>query len=310
MSNTISFLSESLNVAGNKTALILLLIFYFLPAGAQKSFSADPDSAGFVTTDIDNFWIAYDQFHQDTSKNPFGAGYIDIGSQGVLGFLKYRIVDKEHLKSVVIDKKDAYDGIRQNSLRMMEKEKQCRSIFYAMKYWYPRAVFPPVYFVIGAFNSGGTASDDGLIIGIEMQKNVDNIPYMIAHELIHFQQHKTNNPTLLTQSIHEGAADFLGELIGGYNTNKTAVEYGRKHRDKLCAEFASRMNGVDFTDWLYGLSGKDDRPSDLGYWMGYEIVKAYFDKEKDKRRAIEKIINMENYLSLLKESGYLKSYLP
>ncbi|MBL7736441.1 MAG: hypothetical protein JNL51_13355 [Chitinophagaceae bacterium] len=164
--------------------------------------------------------------------------------------------------------------------------------------------------MIGAFNSGGTANDEGLIIGAEMQKNIDNIPYTIAHELIHFQQRKTDNPTLLIQAIHEGSADFLGELICGYNMNNIAVDYGRKHKDKLCKEFVSKMNGFDFTDWLYGLSGKDDRPNDLGYWIGYEIAKAYFNKEKDKKRAVESIIRIEDYPAFLKESGYLKPYLP
>ncbi|HRE52281.1 MAG TPA: hypothetical protein PK339_12720 [Flavitalea sp.] len=224
MSNKISFIDKVLTLTCNKPLLIILSIFHCLSMEAQKSFPADPDSAKFVTTDIANFWRAYDQFYQDTSKNPFSEKYIDIGSKGVFGFLKYRIVDKEYLKSIVMNKKGDYDNIRQNSFRIVEKEKQCRSIFYAMKYWYPKAVFPPVYLVVGAFNSGGTANDEGLIIGAEMQKNIDNIPYTIAHELIHFQQRKTDNPTLLVQAIHEGSADFLGELICGYNMNNIAVE--------------------------------------------------------------------------------------
>ncbi len=38
------------------------------------------------------------------------------------------------------------------------------------------------------------------------------------------------------------------------------------------------MHGNETQDWLYGTSGKDSRPNDLGYWMGYEIVKASFEK--------------------------------
>ncbi len=70
------------------------------------------------------------------------------------------------------------------------------------------------------------------------------------------------------------------------------------------------MSGFDFMDWLYGLSGKDGRPNDLGYWMGYEIAKAYFNKKKDKKRAVESIIKIEDYPAFLEESGYLQSYLP
>ena len=52
------------------------------------------------------------------------------------------------------------------------------------------------------------------------------------------------------------------------------------------------MSQEDTKDWLYGnLSDKDDRPTDLGYWMGYKITEAYFNKQEDKHKAIHNIIN-------------------
>ena len=62
-------------------------------------------------------------------------------------------------------------------------------------------------------------------------------------------------------------------------------------------------------DWLYGTNGKDDRPNDLGYWIGYEIVKTYFDKMEDKKLAVNHILNIDNYAIFLKESGFLKDYM-
>lgn len=189
-----------------------MLQFFFIisfHAPGQETFTSDPDSAIFLTTDIDNFWKAFENFKKDTSINNFGAKYIDVGSKGVKGFIPNRIQSAEHLYVTVKKKHADYEKVKENTLQIKEKEKQCRSTFYALKYWYPRAKFPLVYFVIGAYNSGGTFNKDGLFIGAEMQTDINGIPHIVAHELIHFQQKNgSEEPTLLQQSIIEGSADF------------------------------------------------------------------------------------------------------
>ena len=290
--------------------LFALGCFFSTAAPAQALFSQDPDSAVFLTKDIDNFWIAFDAFQKDSTVNPFGRQYIDVGSEGVKGFTPYRIQNAAHLYATVKQRRADYAAVRPNTLRIKEKEKQCRSIFYALKYWYPEAQFPPVYFVVGAYNSGGTFNEQGLFIGAEMQTDISNIPYIVAHELIHFQQKNwKESPTLLEQSIVEGSADFLGELICGVNTNQAANNYGNKNQDRLCREFVARMDSTDYKDWLYGVSGKDDRPNDLGYWIGYKITEQYFAKAADKRKAIREILDIKDYNAFLRKSGFLEKYL-
>jgi hypothetical protein len=279
-------------------------------AFSQVSFTHDPDSSVFLTSDINNFWMAFDHFKKDTTINPFGKEYIDIGSAGVKGFIPNRIVSAEHLFETVKQKTADYESAKLNSLRIHEKEQQCRSTFYALKYWYPDAWFPPVYFVIGAFNSGGTFNEDGLFIGAEKLTDINNVPYIVAHELIHFQQKNwMEYPTLLQQSIIEGSADFMGELISGVNLNKDACNYGDKNEDRLCKEFVARMDTADYRDWLYGVTGKDDRPNDLGYWIGYKITEQYFKKATDKRQAIRDILDIRDFTMFMKGSGYLDKYL-
>lgn len=291
-------------------SIFLLMLITSLNSHSQTKFSNNPDSSVFLTQDINNFWKAFDLFINDSTSNPFGAEYINVGSAGVKGFIPNRIESAEHLLAKVKSRKADYEKIRSNTMRMSEKERQCRSAFYALKYWYPDAIFPPVYFVIGAYNSGGTFNEDGLFIGAEMQTDVNNIPYIVAHELIHFQQKNwSENPTLLQQSIIEGSADFLGELISGVNTNQKANDYGNRHEEKLSTEFVSKMNSNQYTDWLYGVTGKDDRPNDLGYWMGYKITEQYFKKAVDKRKAIREILDIKDYRAFLKTSGYLDQYI-
>lgn len=290
------------------TTITLLLINYSVLS--QTVYSKNPDSSVFRTQDINNFWRAFDLFKKDTTINPFGSKYINIGSAGLKGFIPNRIKSADNLFAVVKERKAEYEKVRAATLQITEKEKQCRSIFYALKYWYPDAQYPPVYFVIGAYNSGGTFSEDGVIIGAEKQTDINNIPYIVAHEAIHFQQKTwSENPTLLQQSIVEGSADFLGELISGVNTNQQVNNYGDKHEEKLCKEFVAHMDRTDYTDWLYGVSKRDDRPNDLGYWIGYKITKQYFEKATDKKQAVKDILSITDYKSFLIKSGYLLKYM-
>jgi uncharacterized protein YjaZ len=292
------------------TLITLLFALYGLQSIAQNKFPGDPDSAMFVTRNIDNFWRAFDDFKRDSTINTFGSKYIDVGGEGVKGFTEDRIQSARHLFEVVKKKKADYEKIRANTLRIKTQEKHSRSTFYALKYLYPGAKFPPIYFVVGAYNSGGTIGKEGIFIGAEMQSNIDNIPYTVAHELIHFQQTwPDGTPTLLQQSILEGSADFMAELISGTRGDDEANNYGNAHTDKLCQEFVLKMNGTNYNDWLYGTSKKDDRPNDLGYWMGYQITAHYFTKAIDKKQAIYDILNVKDYKAFLQKSGYLDKYL-
>ncbi|QNL48226.1 hypothetical protein H8S90_15630 [Olivibacter sp. SDN3] len=263
--------------------------------------------AEFVTSDLANFWTAFDSVGI-AGNNPFDR-YISLGSKGVKGFIPQRIISADSLLSMVRREMETYERFRNIEVTIREKEKEIRPYFYALKYWYPDAVYPPVYFVFGRFNSGGTISEDGLIIGAEKINDVDGLPNLIVHEAIHFQQKwPEHTPTLLQQSIFEGSADFLAELVTGRSGNEKAYIYGNQHEDELLKEFVKIMDGTDYNDWLYGTSGKDDRPNDLGYWIGYKIVEAYFHKAVDKHQAVKEILTVENCEEFLKASGFLNNY--
>ena len=144
-----------------------------------------------------------------------------------------------------------------------------------------------------------------------MQNDIDNIPYIVAHELIHFNQNYPNKKsTLLDQSIKEGSADFIGELISGKHINELAFKYGNENEKLLCAEFVEIMDDFKYHGWLYGSKGKvKERPNDLGYWIGYKICEAYFENTDNKEEAIQDILNIQNFHDFQKKSGYLAQYM-
>jgi uncharacterized protein YjaZ len=154
-------------------------------------------------------------------------------------------------------------------------------------------------------NTGGTVSERGLLIGAEMYIEHTGVPHIVAHELVHYQQRPitAEQRTLLAQSIMEGSADFVAELISGRHINSRAHEYARPREQELWQEFSQVMAGRDFTGWLYG-NPPEGRPADLGYFFGYRIAQAYFEKTAGKPQALRDILGITDYAAFLKESGY------
>lgn len=290
-----------------KNLLLIISIIFSTNSYGQNSFESDPSKAEFITSDIPNFWEAFDQI--DTNKNPF-RNYLDRGSNGLKDFIPYRIENPKYLLKTVKKRKTDYEAIRENSYQVELQTKQIRTFYQELKNLYEAAVFPPTYFVIGAFNSGGTSSKNGLIIGVEMQNDIENVPYIVAHELIHFNQNYPNKKnTLLEQSIKEGSADFIGELISGKHINELAFKYGNENEKQLCSEFVEIMNDFNYHGWLYGTKGKEKgRPNDLGYWIGYKICESYFNTSSNQHDAIHDILNIKNFVEFLERSGYLSEF--
>jgi uncharacterized protein YjaZ len=135
---------------------------------------------------------------------------------------------------------------------------------------------------------------------------VDDLPHIVAHELIHTLQGRRTGPhTLLIDALDEGSADFLSELISGKRINNPAYAYGDAHETELWAKFRTQMDSSRTDDWL----GQGDRtapgvPADLGYWMGYKISKAYYDKAANKQAAVREILLFTDANFFLRASGY------
>jgi len=265
---------------------------------------ADPDSAKLITSDIQLFWEAVDRASRDSLAPVLQREYLNRGTVGMRDFIPGRIFSAEDLAAAVRDRRAKYDSVRAANVDVARAEPAIRAAFRRLKAIYPDAVFPDVYFVIGRFNSGGTASKHGLLIGAEMYRDASGLPAIVAHELIHYQQHY-DNPTLLEHSFLEGTADFLGEMISGSQINNAAHEYGLGHEHALWQEFKSHFDDRQFYPWMYGRP-PDGRPNDLGYFIGYRIAEAYYNRTADKQHAIRDIISggNDNVRELLAKSGY------
>ncbi len=296
----------------------------------RSKLNRDPDAAKLVTSDLDNFWRAYDLAAGATSNEEkekiFQREYLDKGSPGLKDFIRERIKSAKNLAGEMQAEPKYYASLRQVTPRVKDMAPAIHASFRKLRELYSDAVFPDVYFLIGVMNSGGTTGPSGLLIGTEMHGKtpdtdmsemdswlkqvlgpVDDMPQIVAHELIHYQQ-GPEGKTLLSLAIHEGSADFMGEMISGGQINKHLREYGDAHEADMWREFSAAMNGGDVSRWLFQGDKSKDRPADLGYYMGYRIAQSYYEHAADKRKAIRDILTVRDYAAFLHESHYADKF--
>ncbi|WP_192822889.1 tetratricopeptide repeat protein [Rufibacter sp. LB8] len=296
----------------------------------QKALLSDPMKAQLVTTDVHNFWKAYDM----AAKNPaqkeqiFEKEYFGKASLGLEDYYQNRIGSVEQFLSNLHNKTDFFKAIRKNTLAVDTMKAGIYASFRKMKELYPAASFPNVYFVIGRYTSAGTASENGLLIGIDQysrtadvpmhemnlwERNnydyVQNVPVLIAHELIHFIQVQRNDTTLLSNALAEGMADFIGELISGQNINQRIHAFANPREKQIWQEFEKEMYLDRSHNWLgNGSQERPDRPADLGYYMGYKICEAFYQKATDKKQAIKDILEITDARAFFEKSGYAQKF--
>ncbi len=368
-------------------ALSLLIVATATSISAQNATPPrNPNDALLVTSDIANFWRAYDRATRSQDAPARAHAYLDLyirpGSPGLRDWVQSRLMSGQGLIDLLLMKgwskerlqqastvplTDAerarltrdtsgvgdllaamnldaavqhrprfFAAIRRNTLAIdtaRAVKDSIRAYYGRLVALYPDAVFPPVYFLIGQLNSGGTTGDAGQLIGAELHGadastpldelsdyerrvvgHVDGLPGIVAHELMHIQQSHARNgvnavesaakPSLLAQSLDEGCASFLAAVVTAADPAKAVSEYGVAHEHGLWIEFQRDMNGSDASNWLYQGDRSKDRPADLGYFMGARICAAYYANANDKRQAVRDIFAMPSPSGFLARSGY------
>jgi len=311
-------------VAGAGLLPTLPVVALMLPTDGRPKPNHDPDAAECVVSDIDLFWKAYDSAKPENRAEVLRKEYLEKGSQGLKEFTRVRIGSAESLGKAIQTHPKYYASLRAPSRKVADYKDAVRASFRKLKELYEPAIFPDVYFVIGRMSSGGTLTDTGLLIGVDMYgmskataveelggwhkavlKPIEDIPYIVAHELIHYQQkYPKDDSTLLGKAIREGGADFVGELISGGQINGHLHKYGNPRERELWADFKRVMDGKDLSNWLFQGDRAKDRPADLGYYIGYKICESHYKQAADKKAAVRAILEIKDFKDFLKASQY------
>jgi|HubBroStandDraft_5_1064220.scaffolds.fasta_scaffold43474_2 uncharacterized protein YjaZ len=288
---------------------------------SQASASRDSQTVVISTADIDLFWHAYDEWKTSANSVPdqlasiLDRDYIHNASQGVKDFIPQRIISGDALAKIILKDEKYYDDVRANTMQMQDYVPEIRKGFVRLKEMFPDAIFPPVYFVIGRRNSGGTDSDNGLIIAAEMftddnrsRIHLTDVVSIVIHELIHYQQ-QTHGNDLTTAVMNEGAADFVSELITGHDIDEDTKPYGDSHEEELWEKFQEDRKTNNLKPWLYnGADANRVGPPDLGYYIGYKISQSFYEISRDKAAVLKIIIAMKDPKKLIEESGYAERF--
>jgi hypothetical protein len=316
-------------------SLVTVLLFITLNASAQPAAS----TTRVFTTDIDNFWVAYDSVQTTTDSlqqlHFIQTLYVDKGTPGLKAFMQVRGYSAPQWVGVLRSYPKFWRSIRPDIIAMKSHAGEIEVYVQKFKRLYPPLTDAKIYFTVGCLNSGGTTLDSLILIGTEIAagnpatdvsefpnkwlagvfqslKTADIVPLNI-HEYVHTQQKKTMQANLLGEALKEGSADFIAELVMGSPMQSNHIVYGKEHEAELKQQFAAEMFSHSTSQrWLY--SGTRFRTiPDLGYFMGYSICAAYYQQAQNKQQAIRDIIQL-NYgdtaatENFLRNSGYYTSF--
>lgn len=268
------------------------------------------------------------QMMQSTNNQPTAEtleqNYLDTGTYGLALMKADRIKSVEKLAEKIITTPHVYIHALEVCLPVVEamQEKAVETLERTAEFL--RQSNPaPIYVVFGANNSGGMAGPQGVVLGLEVicrfapdkQTAEELLNSFVAHEIVHVYQIRnvskelmSATPTLLSQSITEGFAEWTAEQVLGKRTamEEERFQYLLANERELWQEFSQQLDSHNFTPWMYQMDGLD-RPSDLGYSIGRQIVDGFVRNTPDRAAAIAELLSFSDPHDILRRSGYVES---
>ena len=318
-------------MAKNKLLRFLMVVFCALQGAESYA------QIKLHTEDLPRFFQAFDSVMTttDTAKQAafIQTVYVDKASKGLKEFMAIRGGNTHAWRRFIEENKSALVEKRSQILSVLNQEAEILKRIARFRTYYPNFRDGDIYFCVGINNSGGTIRDNTVYIGTEVAAgNSPNwaVP-LVLHEFTHTQQYMQRNfnkiirneqlmneyeqthKNLLGHCLMEGMADFVAELVLGQPLTRLHpngyIAFGQKHEQRVWEEFRKDMDQEQAKGWLYGNRKIDGKPvQDLGYFVGYQICKSYYQKAKDKKKALQYMIELNltdaNSKNFLSASGY------
>jgi hypothetical protein len=286
-----------------------------------SNLTRDPSKAAFVYDDVRNFVRAYDLLVEEADRVAIlQAEYLDKGTPGLRMFIEKYELTAERLVDAIRKHPEEYAALHHMPELLSAHSSVYREAFAKLKSFIPDIVFPPTYFLIGAYRGIGSGSIEGQLITVEQWvKPIEGRKTMIVHELVHFQQviavgyekYKAlfgPEKNLLGLCIREGTAEFFADLVTGKITQDEAADFTVENEKRLWEWFIKEMHGRETGDWMWSQPTDPEQPPHVGYAIGYRIVEAYCRNARDKDRAVREILSVTDYRAFLERSGYAEQF--
>jgi hypothetical protein len=311
-----------------KKALLFIYILFFNVAFAQQH---------IITTDIKNFWQAYDQIKlaTDSAKkiDLINQLYIQKATPGLKALMQVRNYHAQGFVYAINNYPLFWASVRNNTLNADNYAKEIEKAIVLLRKLYPALKPASIYFSIGALRTGGTTLEDKVLIGAEIsmtdeqtntteiQKDfahlpsffktrpIDGLVFTNTHEYVHTQQKSTIGNTLLAQVVIEGVAELLAEKALKVASPNPQIAFGKANDATIKAAFEKEMFSSSMANWLYNSPNNPFKMRDLGYYVGYAICEQFYNLSKDKRAAIKEMIELdynkeEDLIAFVEKSKY------
>ncbi len=279
--------------------------------------TSNPDEARFVYDDILTFVHAFDQLTEGADTlSILQTEYLDKGTPGLDVYINKYGLTAEMLRKAIQKRPQVYSDLHKMPEILAAYSNEGRQAYRELKDYIPSIVYPPTYFLIGAYRGIGSSSAEGSLLSVESWPvPVKGRTTMLVHELVHFQQARTvgldkyvalygAEKNLLGLCLREGTAEFFSWLVLGEITQTDALEYTLKNEMKLWGQFRKDMHGSETGDWIWTLPSDPELPGFVGYAIGFRIVKSYYENAVDKEQVLHEILSATDYPTFLEKSGY------
>jgi Predicted Zn-dependent protease (DUF2268) len=325
-----------MNAAGFGCTLLALL--WACPSAATPPAAAqiDPLSIRIDRQDAERFAALM----RLTAYRPTAAqvqqAYLDGSGRGVSVFTPSRIEDAANLARAIAAEPDRYRHAVETCLPLLGGlEGALRATYLGYRGLLPQRALPSVHVVFGAANSGGTASSDAQVLGLEVlcgpgttgAEFARTLRAMFAHETVHSWQtdaapgSASDRELLLYAVLREGVADYLATLVTGEVPDPSRDQWARAREAWLWAEFekdrqtvaqnrtgpfdVNATGGAAIRRWVGNYrAAPAGWPHEAGYWVGMRIAEAYVARSQDRIAAIEALLRLEDPGAILSASGY------
>jgi len=292
----------------------------------MREYLSEPSNFQVSIRPLERFLTISEKMENEDYTSQAFKKFVLEGSAGVRDFYVVSYKNIENATRVVQDSFQIYQTLHEilqtGALDSIEKSIKEHIITFSKHF--EDGTYPPVYLMPGIFKSGGTATNTGLFIGVEKviqnstlrndrvdftsaRKSLEDIPYTVFHELMHFQQAYGNDEPgkVIYKVLEEGSATFLTTLFTDGSIDSISFAFLRNESNMKIAlkRLKKDLYTENVSNWVYN-EGSPEWPTDIGYHLGAEICRSYYLRQTDKRLAIHRLLRTDDLTEIISSSKY------
>lgn len=325
-------------VAAGLMAASVITPIDFAAAGSPAQTSAARKLQTVSDQDISRFWQAFDAINATADPAErlrlIQTLYIDTGTPGLHALMAARRYTAQQYVDAIVNWPRFWRSVRPLTARSRQAVTSLNDDVARFRRLYPQLRPASITYAIGVLRTGGTTMVDKVLIGAELALGdetvvVSELPEPLRsrlgvffasrpfannaqnniHDYVHTQQQETQG-SLAQQVVREGVAELVAELITDRKPALPVFTYGPEHDAAIRQRFLAEMRADNYDNWLWNSTANPFGVSDVGYYVGYRIARAYYDAAPEKRRAVRELIELRYddpaaVQALIDRSGYL-----